>query len=220
MHGDKAEFSKRDSLLTTSIQSCLAQGETRDIKHLHWSCPSSVCTKEALPWKVDVDFDEYELTEDTLEELWNVSRWDFTVCLDGVFSGVDHNKKKFTGKQAWRGQREGCQITLLGETPLLWGILGDMEFHVYDLGCPSYSSTATSSGGICVRCPADTGDYLWNHNDKNCMWRAKLYRALVPVLTKAHNLFFKCVAAPTPTWNPMAPCTHTKHESKIGKDEI
>ena len=51
IHGDAAEFCNKDSLFTTSFHSPLGEGETRDIKHLHWSCPKSVVVKDALHWR-------------------------------------------------------------------------------------------------------------------------------------------------------------------------
>ena len=66
LHGDAAEFCKRDSLLTVSVEGVMAEGETRDKKHLLWSIPKSVCVKDGLHWRAEVP-------EDELDDNWEIS---------------------------------------------------------------------------------------------------------------------------------------------------
>jgi hypothetical protein len=96
---------------------------------------------------------------------------------------VDHRGQPFKGNQAWRAKLAGKDILKCKKRPVLWGILGDLDFFFKDLRGKHWN--ASGEGGMCNFCPANTFalDHPlaipWTDHRLAALWKALVYLASV-----------------------------------------
>ena len=144
-HGDGGEFANQDSIMVCSSSPVLGRGETKDMKLLNWAWPYSVRAKGSY---------EGDGQEGSIEEHWLVYCWDMEAVFSGKRPLLDHRKRPFKGKDAWRARVAGEEILKCRKRLVNWGLLGDLDFFVNDLGLKHWN--AKGEEGMCNFCGANT----------------------------------------------------------------
>ena len=123
MHGDGAKLHDRDSLLTVSIKPLLGKSGFKDS---HWflaALPKSVAAKEA--W----------------DKIWAAIAWSVDAIAPGVHPHADENQNPWPAGSP-RASLAGKPLMPDGVFGVMWGMTGDLDFFMRDLGLPYHSSEA------------------------------------------------------------------------------
>ena len=151
MHGDGAKLHDRDSLLTISLKPLLGKTGFKDSHLFLAALPKSVATVEA--WN----------------KIWKVIAWSMDCLSAGVHPAVDENGDPWPAgspRAAKAGQSIFPNGNLFG---VMWGMTGDLDYFMKDLGLPYHSSEA-----FCWRCDCNRTARPWNDFRRNAAWRATL----------------------------------------------
>ena len=154
LHGDGAKLHDRDSLLTISMKFLLGATGFKDSHLLLAALPKSVATDEA--W----------------DAIWRTLAWSMDAISAGKHPSVDENG------DIWQA---GSERSALAGQPLMpnnifgvmWGMTGDLDYFMKDLGLPYHSSES-----FCWRCKCNRSDKPWNDFRRNSAWRATILKPL------------------------------------------
>jgi len=152
LHGDGAKLHDRDSLLIVSMKFMLGKSGFKD-SHLYLAAlPKSVATDEA--W----------------EKIWQCLAWSLDCVSEGVHPDRDHQGNCWP-KDSPRAQLAGAPLMPQERFGVFWGMTGDLDYFMKDLGLPYHSSNA-----FCWRCRANRSDLPWNDFRQDAGWRSTILR--------------------------------------------
>ena len=161
MHGDGAKLHDRDSLLTISMKPLLGNSGFKDS---HWflvGLPKSVSTAKA--W----------------EKIWTVLAWSMDAIASGCHPAVDEEGKPWPANHV-RSAVAGKPLMAGNRFGVMWGMTGDLDYFMKDLGLPYHSSAE-----FCWRCKCNRSDKPWNDFRDNAAWRSEIR---TPLQVKALHL--------------------------------
>jgi hypothetical protein len=154
MHGDGAKLHDRDSLLTISMKPLLGKSGFKDS---HWfiaALPKSVATNAA--WT----------------KIWAVIAWSMDAIAAGVHPHTDENGNPWPLRSD-RASLAGKPLMPGGLFGVMWGMTGDLDYFMKDLGLPYHSSLK-----FCWRCDCDRSAKPWNDFRRSAAWRATVFTPL------------------------------------------
>lgn len=152
MHGDGAKLHDRDSLLTVSMKFLLGKSGFKDSHLFLAALPKSVATDEA--W----------------EKIWSCIAWSLDSISEGVHPHVDHDGVPWP-KGNHRAALAGKPLMPQNHFGVFWGMTGDLDYFMKDLGLPYHSSNE-----FCWRCRANRTNLPWNDFRSNASWRATMLK--------------------------------------------
>lgn len=154
LHGDGAQFQRRDSITVVSMKSILSAADTLGSHLMLAAVPKRCRYSNKLP------------SDDTWHPIWETVCWSLKAMFEGKHPCVDERGFEFA-RNSQRGQLAGKLLNPRGLKGVIFTITGDLEYFANDLGLSHSSSRAP-----CWLCKANTADTPYNDFRPAAKWRA------------------------------------------------
>jgi len=153
LHGDGAQFQRRDSITVVSMKSILSAADTLG-SHLMLAAVPKRCR-----------YSSKASSDDTWHPIWETLCWSLRAMFEGKHPSVDEQGVPFPSNTQ-RGQLAGRLLNPRGLKGVIFTITGDLEYFANELGLAHASSKAP-----CWMCKANTSDTPYNDFRPGARWR-------------------------------------------------